>query len=513
MSKVYSSVRSFSQSIGRAPACLVALFIFTAMASAASYTLTNSNNDGAVRTDWSKTDRLQKTRKSSTVRRAETLAPVTVFSNVLVPTRMQLFSSQNSTRLGESVTFTAVVSIDGPGAPTGIQPTGTVRFFDGGGLIGSAAINNGTATLTTSALRVGSHSIGAQYSGDSVFADSGKSIFYEVFRGLTATTISGPELVLNGTTVRFTAVVRPIPGSTLIPTGTVSFTILNHERICTDVSLNTSGFAVCDIPFNVTGDFMIQTVYSGDANFESIDRGTVAQKSVRVIDNTPPGNNLTLQSGNYRVTFGQVTSSGNTTFTPITPSSAGSAPPGYIILNNEPAYDITTTASYTPPVTVCLRPSSINDQATFSRVRILHGEGGQLIDRTILPPDTPAPDFATRTVCARVNSLSPFALALAPVGPTAATVAVSGHVTSPLGRGITGVNLSLTDSQGNTRTTVSIAGGYYQFTDVQVGETYILSATGKRFTFSQPVQVLNINEETSQVNFVANSEKRMRMLF
>ncbi|HVG42459.1 MAG TPA: hypothetical protein VM888_12670, partial [Chitinophagaceae bacterium] len=77
--------------------------------------------------------------------------------------------------------------------------------------------------------------------------------------------------------------------------------------------------------------------------------------------------------------------------------------------------------------------------------------------------------------------------------------------------GITGVSLSLTDSEGNTRTTVSTSGGYYQFTDVQVGETYIISATGKRFTFSQPVQVLNVNEETNEINFVASSDKRSRV--
>jgi hypothetical protein len=107
-------------------------------------------------------------------------------------------------------------------------------------------------------------------------------------------------------------------------------------------------------------------------------------------------------------------------------------------------------------------------------------------------------------------SLSVAVINAAPAGPTAATVAISGHVTSLIGRGITGVSLLLTDSEGNTRTAVSTAGGYYQFTDVQVGETYIISATGKRFTFSQSVQVLSVNEETSEVNFIANSEKRLR---
>jgi hypothetical protein len=34
-----------------------------------------------------------------------------------------------------------------------------------------------------------------------------------------------------------------------------------------------------------------------------------------------------------------------------------------------------------------------------------------LVDRTILAPDTPAPNFATKTICARTDSLSPFILA------------------------------------------------------------------------------------------------------
>jgi hypothetical protein len=96
------------------------------------------------------------------------------------------------------------------------------------------------------------------------------------------------------------------------------------------------------------------------------------------------------------------------------------------------------------------------------------------------------------------------------LAPTAATVSVSGRVTTLSGAAIIYVRLSLTDSQGNVRTTTTDSSGYYQFDDVQAGETYVLTATGKRFTFSQPVQVLNINEEANQVNFIANSEKRLR---
>jgi hypothetical protein len=97
------------------------------------------------------------------------------------------------------------------------------------------------------------------------------------------------------------------------------------------------------------------------------------------------------------------------------------------------------------------------------------------------------------------------------LAPTAATVSVSGRVTTITGRGIRSVQLFLTDSQGNIRTTTTSTFGYYHFDNVQVGETYILSASGKHYNFSQPSQVLNFNEETEQVNFIANSEKRLKV--
>ncbi|MGI8848772.1 MAG: hypothetical protein ACR2HT_01230 [Pyrinomonadaceae bacterium] len=62
----------------------------------------------------------------------------------------------------------------------------------------------------------------------------------------------------------------------------------------------------------------------------------------------------------------------------------------------------------------------------------------------------------------------------------------------------------LTDSNGNSRLAVSTSFGYYRFADVPAGETYIISARGKRYTFSQPSQVLNITEDTEGINFVGN---------
>jgi len=69
---------------------------------------------------------------------------------------------------GGSVGLTATVS---PGGTTTV-PTGTVNFYDGGALIGSATLSGGVATFTETALSSGTHTIYAMYAGNSSFPSS-----------------------------------------------------------------------------------------------------------------------------------------------------------------------------------------------------------------------------------------------------------------------------------------------------------------------------------------------------
>jgi len=90
--------------------------------------------------------------------------------------------------------------------------------------------------------------------------------------------------------------------------------------------------------------------------------------------------------------------------------------------------------------------------------------------------------------------------------PTAATVSVSGRVTTAQGRGIRNVVVTMTDSIGNTRTAMTTSFGYYRFEEVAAGETYIFAARGKRFSFEQNTQVHSIMEDTNNINFVADNQ-------
>ncbi len=91
------------------------------------------------------------------------------------------------------------------------------------------------------------------------------------------------------------------------------------------------------------------------------------------------------------------------------------------------------------------------------------------------------------------------------MGTTAANVSIGGRVMTESGRGIRNVWVTLTDAGGNVRTATTTAFGYYRFADVAAGETYIITAFGKRYTFNQPSQVVNISGDLTDINFIGNS--------
>ena len=78
-------------------------------------------------------------------------------------TTITLVASPTATQYGDPVTLTATVT---SGA------TGTVSFYDGSVLLGTGAVSNGVATLTTTTLVAGTHTITAVYNGDATYASS-----------------------------------------------------------------------------------------------------------------------------------------------------------------------------------------------------------------------------------------------------------------------------------------------------------------------------------------------------
>jgi hypothetical protein len=111
-------------------------------------------------------------------------------------TSTAVVSSDGSTNPGENVTFTATVTVTPPGA--GI-PGGQVRFFDGVTQIGTSNLSGGIATLSTTSLASGSHSITAAYLGSTNFAASTSSAITQVVATAPVAANDGYSVNQDGT--------------------------------------------------------------------------------------------------------------------------------------------------------------------------------------------------------------------------------------------------------------------------------------------------------------------------
>lgn len=94
---------------------------------------------------------------------------------------------------------------------------------------------------------------------------------------------------------------------------------------------------------------------------------------------------------------------------------------------------------------------------------------------------------------------TPFPILIPQAGPTAATVSIAGRVLNPYGNGVSKAAVNIVDSDGNTQTTITNSFGYYRFKSLEIGKTYVVSATVKGLRFS-PI-ILEPQENLSDVNF------------
>jgi hypothetical protein len=181
--------------------------------------------------------------------------------DVQAPTTATLTSSLNPSNYGNSVTFTATIPPSGSAAPTG-----TVTFLDGAKQIGTGTLkgNPGVATFTISTLNVGTHTIMANYAGDSMNgASSSLPLSQVVNQASTSTTVTAaPSPGIAGGPETITATVKVTSGSGT-PTGTVTFT--SGATQLGSAPIGGGGTATIT-PALAQGSYQIVATYSGDSN-------------------------------------------------------------------------------------------------------------------------------------------------------------------------------------------------------------------------------------------------------
>ncbi len=162
-----------------------------------------------------------------------------------------LTSSANPSTSGQSVTFTATVAAVSPGSGT---PTGTVNFLDGTTTIGTdiALNSSGVATIATSTLTAGTHSITAVYSGDTNFTTSTGSLTQTVVVAPTVTALSPTSGSTEGGLV-VTITGTGFIGALRVHFGTTAQTELMVVNSTTMRTLSPAGTGTVDVTVTTPG--------------------------------------------------------------------------------------------------------------------------------------------------------------------------------------------------------------------------------------------------------------------
>ncbi len=213
------------------------------------------------------------------------------------------------------------------------------------------------------------------------------------------------------------------------------------------------------------------------------------------------GTNTQTNDGFFNLTsttavrFENATFSGGTSSTSINSLLLPSVPSG---LNQITAPRvIQTTASFLGEILVKFTLPNRVDLANFNAAQILHFENGLWINRTV---ETPQRDFTTRTIYAKVSSLSAFAIVSSlPQNPQ--NIQITGRLSSSNGRAIAKGIVTFVDNNGQTKYALTNPFGYYRFQNVLTGGTYTFNPTSKNGRFSP--QIFNVLDETNDLNFSA----------
>jgi hypothetical protein len=154
-------------------------------------------------------------------------------------TTTTISSSANPSVTGMSISFTATVTGVGASTP---DPTGTVNFFDGATMLGSGTLNSsGTVSFATSSLTLGTHSVTAQYLGDSNYLASVSTALSQVVSAAPSFSLSLSPSMLTVTAGQ---------------SGTSTLTVTSNGGFNQPVSFACSGlpqYAACSFsPASVT---------------------------------------------------------------------------------------------------------------------------------------------------------------------------------------------------------------------------------------------------------------------
>jgi len=90
------------------------------------------------------------------------------------------------------------------------------------------------------------------------------------------------------------------------------------------------------------------------------------------------------------------------------------------------------------------------------------------------------------------------------VAPTAADATISGRVTDAYGRAISSAVITVQDIAGVSKVAYTNTFGYYSVKGLEVGQTYAVGVSARRYTFANSTMLVNLSDNFDGANFVAS---------
>jgi hypothetical protein len=281
----------------------------------------------------------------------------------LPKTTVTVSPSAAAPTFGDSVTFTATVNPDSSGGAITSTPTGSIVFKVDGAAKNTAALSGGSATWTATSLTAGTHTVQANYGGDSANqAGSGTTSVTVAKVDSTISVAATPSTSSVGAAVTFTATVTPSGAG-----GSVSCAVGNASA--QQVATVSAGTATWSTSSLAAGTYTIACTYSGDSNVSGSTAAPVQQTVV-------------LSSSTVSLTSSQPTSTYGTavTFT----ATVGTGATGTMVFNidgaDQPAVPVQGSATAT---IATLTPGQHTIGATYSGDSTFAGGPATAVTQTV----------------------------------------------------------------------------------------------------------------------------------
>ena len=273
-----------------------------------------------------------------------------------------LTSSANPAGIGQSVTYTATVSPQFSGTPTG-----AVTFKQGGVVLNTDPLSGGVATFTTSYASAGSFSIKANYSGDGNFTASASAVLKEVVNRTAVDVAVSSDVNPSsyGQTVNFTA--------TLTSSGpTLDGQTVTFKNGATPLGSATisGGSATLSTAVLAAGNRTITASYAGDG-VHAPASGTMTQVVSKASTSTTLTSDVNPSGAGQPVTF------------TATVSSAYAVPTGTVKFKSGPSVlgTVTLSGGVATFTTSTLPPGSNKITATFTATPNFTGSSASLVQK------------------------------------------------------------------------------------------------------------------------------------